>query len=208
MLGFAVNPLGGIEFAEVFASLGYETKPPKDFGFIKRNIHFSGACAVGAKQRISIDLQVLLGSALPDEPGMVRVCENPPIDRPQSELPYGERYFDVPAARFPQSADKGRQASVVRTPAPLVVPMDREYSPSGNGVVSNRTAHHVGFNGYGFRKLGAFPELRNSSSQLVRRAWPPGLIEPYGSGSGGGDPVYGSESIRYPRLRIGLCESP
>ena len=45
-------PLGSIDFAKVFASLGSQVSAPKTFGFSKRNIHFAGACAAGARQRL------------------------------------------------------------------------------------------------------------------------------------------------------------
>lgn len=60
--------------------------------------------------------------------------------------------------------------------APLVIPEDKEYASTGNGVVPTRTAKSVGFNGYSFRNQNAFPELSGTSSELVRRAWPPGVL--------------------------------
>lgn len=180
MYGFAVNHLSGVAFAEEFAALGYETKPPKDFGFTKRNIHFAAACLPGAKQRLPVELKRILGPAIPDKPGMVRLCSNPPSGKAQSEICYEDCYSDVPAVNIsrigPESVgiqpvvgiasvgDGSSDAIVV----PLVVEMDKPYTPSGKGVVSHRTAHHVGHNGYEFCKLNAFPELRNSSSELVR----------------------------------------
>lgn len=81
---------------------------------------------------------------------------------------------------------------------PLFIPIDKPYTPSGNGVVSTRTAHHVGFNGYEFRKLNAFPELQNTASELVKRAWPNGLIDPYRNrqGSESEEPVFGTEALK------------
>lgn len=58
---------------------------------------------------------------------------------------------------------------------PLVVALNKPFSLSGSGVVSHRNADHVGFNELGFRKYPDFPELREDTD-LVRRAWPAGLL--------------------------------
>lgn len=76
--GFAVNPLGSINFSAVLEPLGYVIKPSQDFGFTKRNIHFAGACAAGAKSRLPIELRELLSDALQDDVGIVRISSEPP----------------------------------------------------------------------------------------------------------------------------------
>lgn len=84
--GFAVNPLSCVDFSVVLESLGYETKPPKDFGFVKRNIHFATACSAGAIHRLPSKLRYIIGEMLPVDEGMVRICTEPPSYRPQKEL--------------------------------------------------------------------------------------------------------------------------
>lgn len=103
--GFTVNPLSSIDFSAVLESLGYETKSSGELGFVKRNIHFAGACARG--QNIDfLELKELIGDAIPDDNGMVRISTEPPRRFAQSELLFEERYFDVPAARLsPQSEE-------------------------------------------------------------------------------------------------------
>lgn len=150
--------------------------PPKDFGVTKRNIHFVAACRQVAKQRLSSDLLQLLGPVLPDNEGMVRISASPPNQCAQRELPYDDRFFDVPAARTagksapepPPPLNSGSPEIPEQTAfSPLVVPLDKQFSPSGHGVVSQRTANHVGFNGLQFRGSNGYPELRNTSSRLV-----------------------------------------
>lgn len=75
------------------------------------------------------------------------------------------------------------------------MPVDKVFAPSGNGVISQRTADHVGFNGFSFRKVIGFPELRNKSSPLIQRAWPKPLLRPYGL-SETGELVYGVDSLK------------
>lgn len=202
--GFAINPLSAIDFAEVFQSLGYETTPPSEFGFVKRNIHFAAACAAGAKQRLPVELRELLQDALPDDPGMVRISTEPPTDPPQCQRRYEDCYFDVPAARLTSSEREDVHISV-RTEsletddadcAPLVVPLDMPYAPSGKGVVSTRTAEHVGYNGLSFRRLAACPEMRDISKPLVSRSWPRGLIDPSVGESASYEPGSGTESLK------------
>lgn len=199
--GFAVNPLSSIDFTAVFQSLGYETKPPADFGFIKRNIHFSCACVAGAKNRLHSELRELLGTALPDDAGMVRLSTEPPGPTAQSQLRYEERYTDVPAARIRSSNDGDNTSREWQhlddaADVPLVVPQEIGYSPSGNGVVSTRTAEHVGFNGIEFRRLAACPEMKDTSKPLVRQAWPRGLLEMRSGATGSDEPIATSESVK------------
>ena len=95
-----MNPLSSIDFAEVFASLGYATKPPPDFGFLRRNIHFAAACKPGVKSRLPVDLGELFTSALPDDAGMVRISTEPPGLHAHSQLAFEGRYFDVPLQTY------------------------------------------------------------------------------------------------------------
>lgn len=89
--GFAMNPTASVDFSEVLAPLGYETKPPKDSSFLKRNIHFATACAPGAKSCLTVKLKTLIGELLPSKSGMVRICSDPPSGRSQAELTYESR---------------------------------------------------------------------------------------------------------------------
>lgn len=98
--GFALNPLASVKFSEILGSLGYETKPSKDFGFQKRNIHFAAACSSGAKNRLPVNAKRIMEYMLPSEPGMVSICSEPPNGLTQSEIPYESRYFDVPACKI------------------------------------------------------------------------------------------------------------
>lgn len=82
------------------------------------------------------------------------------------------------------------------TVAPLIVAMDKEYAPSGPGVVSHRNMLHVGYNGYNFRKLRACPELHNKDDLLVKEALPARLLNPFGVAGCSDEPVYGSESVK------------
>lgn len=200
--GFAFNPLSSIDFAEVFKSLGYQTKPPSDFGFVKRNLHFAAACAAGAKQKLPLDLRILMGAALPDDPGMVRVSTEPP-GIAQGALRYEDRYIDVPAASSAfRGIDNEDSSDLLGTDdlddAPLVVPLDAPYAANGKYMVSTRTAQHVGYNGIQFRKLRACPEMRDSSKSIVRRAWPRGLLEAneYSRTQGSAEPFSSSESLK------------
>lgn len=211
--GFAANPLASIEFSAVLESLGYRTKPPKDFGFIKRNIHFAAACNPVAKERLGCDLKQLLGTALPDDDGMVRLSSSPPTHRRQDALSFEERYCDVPASCLSDNDIHTPHESDVSPP--LVVPVDKGFTTGGQGVVSQRTTKHVGFNGIEFRTAKGYPELKNHSSRLVRQAWPTGLSGAY-SVSDSGEPVYGVESmksapenwvIRRPLRHFGSSES-
>lgn len=196
--GIALNPLSSIEFTEVLCSLGYETKVPPDFGFKLRNIHFAAACAPGAKMGLTDELLNLVGPALPDEGGLVRVSTSPLNSVPQSQLPFEQQYVDVPATFIDGSGTDGivqttnstsetgdaRNPLGVRSAAPLVVPLDKPYSDSGNGVVSHRTAVHVYYNGLAFRGLRACPELVGRSSLIVQEAWPPGMLNECSENSG------------------------
>lgn len=213
--GFAINPLSCIDFATVLSSLGYGTKPSKDFGFVKRNIHFAAACVPGAKSRLPISTQKILGDLLPEDDGMVRICSEPPQHRPQKELPFEKRYFDIPAVALPNlnRSNAAGSCHISRNPAdtdndgchflvedaltdpPLIVEVNKEYAASGPGVVSNRNMTHVGFNGLAFRKLNACPELRNPDDPIVREAWPAGLLKPFGNDDAG-EPLYGSEAVK------------
>lgn len=198
--GFAVNPLASVDFAAVFASLGYETKPSPEFGFTKRNINFSGACAAGAKERLPIELKELLGDALPDNVGIVRISCEPPGIRSQKQRRYEERWFDVPAAHLAEQLNEdvvGFNADLMLE-VPLVVPMNHPYSSSGSGVVSTRTAEHVDFNGLSFRPLRACPELKDTSKDYIRQAWPRGLAELQDGelNLSCDEPVAGSESLK------------
>lgn len=82
--------------------------------------------------------------------------------------------------------------------APITVPLDKEYAPSGNGVVSYRNMAHVGYNGIQFRKLKACPELHNVNDPIVKEAWPVGLLRlsQNSPASGSEEPVYGSEYVK------------
>ena len=146
--GFALNPLRSIDFTEVFASLGNEMKPPKEFLFTRRNINFAGACQPRAKGKLGADLLKLIGPALPEQPGMVRICTNPPSGSAQEELLYHDRYFEVPACSLQLYSTLETQHSTLESTAnpysqeadhvpliPLAVPLDIDYSPSGNCVV-------------------------------------------------------------------------
>lgn len=84
MRGFALNPLSSLDFASNLESLGYATRPPKEFGFLKRNIHFAGACRPEAKEGLEGELKTLIGPALPDIPGIVRLSTNPPSETHQN----------------------------------------------------------------------------------------------------------------------------
>ena len=175
--GFAVNPLASVEFSEVFRSLGYATKPPAEFGFNMRNIHFASACSPQAKARLPVELQQLLTGLLREHAGMVRISSEPPRDIPQCELPYSERYCDVPARDLSTLHRCTPSTSKEPSEAPLTIPLEQPYSASGPGVVSTRTAEHVGYNGLEFRKLRACPELGDTSKRVVREAWPKGLLD-------------------------------
>lgn len=173
--GYAFNPLSSVDFSDILNSLGYETRPPKDINFTKRNIHFAAACTPAAKAHLPPVLQALIGRLLPDQPGMVRIGTEPPSPLPQSELPFEERYIDVPAMKLSETnaeeiSSRSIPASV--SDAPLSVPLNQAYSSSGPGVVSHRTATHVGYNGIGFRGERSCPELSNPASPVVTEAWP------------------------------------
>lgn len=86
--GFTVNPLSSIDFAEVFKSLGYETKPASEFLFIKRNNHFSAEGSAEAKQRMPVELREVLSDALPNDPGMVRISTEQPTGLLQCQHRY------------------------------------------------------------------------------------------------------------------------
>lgn len=138
--GFALNPLSSINFSTVLSSLGYATSPPTDFAFKQRNIHFCAACAPGAKIRLPEEVRTMLGSSLPDDEGMVRLCTEPPTVISQEQLPFEDRYIDVPAkaldvdsrpvrppvVAYQRSANSnGRTGSPSSSLAPLVVPLDK-----------------------------------------------------------------------------------
>lgn len=182
--GFALNPLGCVDFAQVLSNIGYETSPSKDFDFVKRNIHFAAACSPGAKHHLPVTVQQLIGQMLPDERGMVRICRDAPKNCPQSALPYECRHFDVRAARH-ATLDSGDvngmdtladPARIALERAPLVVPIGWEYAANGPGVLSHRNTEHVGYNGIRFWKLNACGELHNRDDPLVREAWPVRLL--------------------------------
>lgn len=124
--------------------------------FTRRNIHFAAACAAGAKARLSNELKGLIALALPDKEGMVRLSNEPPGGMRCEELPLDKKFIDVPAA------DLGRDVHdlvpIYTSDALLIVPLDHRYTTSGNGVVSTRTAEHVGYNGLAFRGKAANPE--------------------------------------------------
>ena len=54
--------------------------------------------------------------------------------------------------------------------APLVIALDKPYSPSGSGVFLTRTVAHVGYNGSEFRRLAACPKMKYTSKPLLRKA--------------------------------------
>lgn len=43
---------------------------------MKRNIHFAAACSPGAKNRLPIALQSLIGELFPSDPGIVHICSS------------------------------------------------------------------------------------------------------------------------------------
>ena len=185
--GYAINPLGCIDLAEVFASLGYDTKPPKEFGFKNRNVHFACACLPDARETLSPELKRLLVNALPKDAGMVRLCSEPPNSRPNEWRCFADRWIDVPAAS--RAIEVTVENTSPNQEAPLVIPLDKEFAAKGPGVVSKRTAEHVGFNGLRFRGKMSFPELEEGRYHCTREAWPPGLLR-------AGDPGYETESLR------------
>lgn len=182
---FAINPLASIDFLCVFEELGYQVKPPKEFNFSRRNIHFSGACQPGYKALLPNDVMELIGESLPDYEGMVRISTEPTGMMSQSSLNFEDRFVDVPASKYahlstnrclPRQTEGGIGDATIIPRCPLTVEKDKPFAPSGYGVVSSRTAQHVGYNGYNFRKLKACPELSSNSSKMVRKAWPIGLL--------------------------------
>lgn len=93
---------------------------------------------------------------------------------------FEHRHFDVPAAKLSKlfssiedTGTPGKLGDQIPTPVsfsayfPIVVPFDKPYTSSGDTVVSNQTARHVGYNGFRFRGLNAFPELSNTPSQML-----------------------------------------
>ncbi len=89
---------------------------------------------------------------------MVRLSSEPPFGRHNLELPFDERYIDVPAANIAVSAQS--YIPLQKESPPLVVPVDKSYSQSGDGVVSTRTEAHVGYNAYRFRRTRDFLRLQ------------------------------------------------
>lgn len=79
-----------------------------------------------------------------------------------------------------------------------MVPLDKEYAPSGSGAVSHWNMEYFGYSGFEFRKLNAFPELRVVNDPLVRQAWPIGLLTPglFDCVEESAEPLYVSESIK------------
>ena len=146
-----------------FASLEYQIKPPKDFSFVKRNIHFATACRQSAKRRLSDAVRKRLGPALPNANGMVWISSSPPSHRDIMELPSEERYVEVPAACLSESGSASAAHSLRNLeglhqgPIPMVaVAVDQPFAASGNGVASQRTVNHVGFNGISFRGANGY----------------------------------------------------
>ena len=121
------------------------------------------------------DLEQLIGSLLPDEEGMVRLSSEPLHGRTAYELPFAQRPIDVPGCKM-RNPNTPLPTSSARNP-PLIVSLRNPFSEGGRGVVSQRTARKVGFNGLYFRGQQAFPELSGYSSRIVRQAWPPGLLD-------------------------------
>lgn len=182
---YVVNPLSSVDLGQVFGGLGYKTKPLKDFGFKNRNVHFAAASRPGAKESISAELQQLFADALPLEPGLFRLCTEPPDDRAYSFRTFDDRWIDVPT-----SCNATNTSGVIATSEPpLVVPVDKKYTANGPGVVLKRTAEHVGFNGLKFRGKMSFPELDKNSYVSSRDAWPPGLLRV-------GEAGYESDALR------------
>lgn len=133
---------------------------------------------------------------------MVRISPSAPSDCDRLELKYEERYFKVPAACISDSRRENITQVLLysegfhEVPIPSVaVPLDQAFAARGNGVVSQRTANHVGFNGHAFRSANGHLELRNSSPDTVQRAWPAGLRQPY-SILESREPVYGMEILK------------
>ena len=186
--GYAVNSLGSVDLAQVFEDLGYDTKPPKEFGFKNRNIHFACACRPGAEERLSPKLKELFFNALTNEAGMVRLSSEPPNYRPKAWRSFADRWIDVPAATK-VLASKPPAYDSTDEDLPFSVPLDQAFAAHGPGLVSKRTAQHVGFNGFTFRKKMSFPELEDRSYDLTKEAWPPGMLHI-------GEPGYESESLR------------
>lgn len=98
--GFSVNPLSSVRFATVCDMLGYDREPPQIFGFTKRDIYFARPCVAGAKNRFPVGLRTVLGPALSDDSRMVLIGTEPPGRSPQSQIPFKDRYMEVPAARL------------------------------------------------------------------------------------------------------------
>ena len=101
----------------------------------------------------------------------------PPGLHAQSQLAFEDRYFDVPAAGLQDCRAKEAVHGVSLSAGdgyvdPVVISFDREYSLSGPGVVSTRTAELVGFNEIEVRNLTACPEMWDTSKPLICRAWP------------------------------------
>ena len=183
----------------VFSNLGYQVKPPTTIGFKNRNVHFAGACRPEAKARLSPALRPLLEDALPDNAGMVRICTEPP-GKPKMWRTMDERWLDVPAAAAGYDSnlqveddvnenDEDDDSHMTITNPPLVVKKNTKFAAHGPGVVSKRTAEHVGFNGLQFRGKQAFPELSCDDSNIVAAAWPKGLLC-------AGQPGFECESLR------------
>lgn len=142
---------------------------------------------------------------------MVQVCSKPPTKTLVNEIAYGDRYINVPAMKLTSSASaggrrgagaRGNAAGDVRASqsgeridVPLVIPLDKGYSPSGAGVVSARNTEHFGYNGFDFCKLRPFPELWNDCNDIVQRSWLPGLLTLYAIVHDSGEPLYREESI-------------
>lgn len=188
--GFPSNPLSCVNFFDTFESLGYETNPPQDFGFVKRNIHFATAASTGARNHLPVAVLEVLGDGLQSEPGMVRMSTYPLQKSPQNQLPYEKPYFDVPTVSFKQLRSSHIIPETVRMVrgALLMVPINKQYALSGPGLVSYQNMTYVGLNGIEFRKTNACPEIHNANSVPVKEAWPPDLLlsrehSSYGSSS-------------------------
>lgn len=132
----------------------------------------------------------------PDDEGFVRVCSDPATYRPQSKVPFESRYLYVPAAIPSASTASFNNSSLPNAviDAPLVVPLDKQFAPSGHGAVSSRNTEHMGYNGFAFRKMKAHPELQIPDDPLTREAWPVGLLHTSVGSVDGEEPVNGSES--------------
>lgn len=210
--GFCLNLLSSVDFVYIFEGLGYETKPPKDFGFDNRDIHFAVACGPGVERRMDAEVLELFPNALSDHEGMVRVFTNPPSRVPNEFRKFEDRWADVPAAALFSSSKIALKPIELKQEAPLVVSLEQDFVVTGKCVVSKKTAEHVGYNGLCFLDKAAFLEMRAMVAEAVKEAWPENLLR-------AGPPGFELESIKWPpdnwilrrslaHYKVGSCLRP